>query len=292
VKLLNSAAFGPSHDYHSQFDVNWTQRIYEHQGQTVYLDRFEKSFEVFVASTDNLCFIGEFSAASWCIAEPRASLAVDCWLTDGYQPRTATTRSRILQFIRQSGSPTIPEIAEHVNRAKRTVQERVAGLVRLGKIHRIDGYMVREGPAPITADATPNKVLRYILQHDGPTTIQEIAEHVNCAKRTVQRHVVGLVRLGKIHRVAGHRIQAGPAPRPTANVTIAGHEIPVDLADFYGIVCHALRDILNDDAAYQRRDWTNAEERAQVLAESRRTILLARSLRDACLDVVRPTERN
>ena len=80
--------------------------------------------------------------------------------------------------------------------------------------------------------------------------------------------------------------------RPTANVTIAGTEIPVDLADFYGIVCHSLCRLLNDDFEYQRRDWADQEEREQVLSESRRMILLARSLRDACLNVVRPTERN
>jgi len=144
VKLLNSAAFGPSHDY-PQFDVNWTRRMYEHQGRTVYLDRTQcpDLFEIFIAA-DNLCFIGEFSVNDWHTAEKRAERLVDNWIENGYRPRDKATRYMVLDFIKaciqnDGHSPTLQEIADAMCITSPSAFYHVDILDRLGKIRRVAG---------------------------------------------------------------------------------------------------------------------------------------------------------
>jgi hypothetical protein len=72
---------------------------------------------------------------------------------------------------------------------------------------------------------------------------------------------------------------------PTADVTISEKTHSVDLADFYAIICHALRDQLNDSAHHERQEWSDENERQAVLEEDMRFSFLMRELRDACLDV-------
>ena len=75
--------------------------------------------------------------------------------------------------------------------------------------------------------------------------------------------------------------------RPTAKVTIEGTDHTIDLADFYGIICHALHDHIKEAARNEQESWANEDERKGVLEANRQFNLLLRKLRDACLDVVR-----